>query len=107
MKTNEALEKLESILLRAISGKIDLECRKKLSQGETVKLTVQEQKYTINVEDNEAILKSGHRVLITKDFVPWGKADEDYEAMIKSFDGKGIDPEWFERASENFHSRFE
>lgn len=98
---------LDRILTNAITGKISLDLRKRLAAGEVAAVSAFGEAFTIEVVDGKALMKSGEAIILEKNFVPWDSADDDYQAMITSFDGEGVDQQWFERASENFHSRFE
>ncbi|GAB0154547.1 hypothetical protein MnBA_39470 [Marinobacterium sp. BA1] len=71
----------------------------------TVRLS--EEEFTIEIQDNQALLKKGTDIVLEKAFIPWGPADDDYVAMIGSFGDKGVvDEDWFQRATSAFHDRF-
>jgi hypothetical protein len=99
--------KLDKILIKAITGQVSLEIRRRLSQGETITVKIGEDVLTICVQGDLAHLKRGNNVVTELPFIPWGAEDEDYEAMIEEFGDTGeIVDDWFQRASANFHSRF-
>ncbi|PKM47108.1 MAG: hypothetical protein CVV05_01585 [Gammaproteobacteria bacterium HGW-Gammaproteobacteria-1] len=104
----DAIELFERFLTRAITGQVSMTCRKRLARGETMTVQCGKDKVTINIDGDRALLRRGSQIVLERPFVPWGEADDDYEAMVESFGEDGsVSEEWCQRASTNFHCRFE
>ena len=110
MLSEKEVSRLNAFLTKAITGQLSLDCRKRLAHGEVVSVSLsdEETKFTIKVENGKAFLRNVDHVVLESEFISWSAVDDDYEAMIKSFNEHGeVSNDWFEQASLNYQCRFE
>ncbi len=108
MPSENEIKKLSNILIRAITGKISLNCRKRLAGGQSINVKVGDSSFVIKVQGEHAVVKLGNETIVKALFTPWTKVDDDYESMLFSAsDDCEIDNVRFQTASSNYLTRFE
>jgi hypothetical protein len=108
MPSEDEIKKISNILIRAITGKISLNCRKKLAGGQSVSVKLGNNSYKISVQNECAVVKLGDVIIVKALFTPWTKVDDDYESMVFSFnDNCEVNDARFQTVSTNYLARFE
>ena len=104
-----AISVLERALEEAItaSGLSPIEVRKRLSDGEVVRVVYDGRDYHIKVAEGKAVLTTDTSILLERHFVPWDEFDDQYKEMMEKWgrDGESSE-ELFSQASHNYRSRF-